>query len=612
MSLLDFPGANVDLSEQSWAFNRYGMFPDPFQDIASTMMPENVLTMLRYCEYIVLRQGLVYRTLSRVASYFLTRLKFTGVDAALRKDYEEYLTAHLEIIPYLLDSAIDTLAYGNSFSSTLMRFRRNLVCPTCGGSWALRFMHENRKKFDYNFSGFQFKARCPKCSFRGEWRVHDQPTGKDGIFFRRWPPQEIEILEGPYSNSPRGYIWKLPADLRQQVDRGTIEVLEDVPLEVMMALKNNRWFRFADGVIHHWKTNTLAGIRSRSWGISGILSNFSQAYLVQSLLKNNEAICLDYLYPMRVISPSKGSDGATDPLHNQNLAGFVRWMKRIIAQLRKDPATWQVSPFAFQYQALGGEARNLAPKDIIDQADDRLLNALGVPVELYKGSLQVNTQQAAVRLFESQWPALRYGYNALLQHVADRLARLINWNRVRLTLESPALADDLSKQQTKLQLAAGHDISKSTALAPMGIDYPEELERMREEDKLVRREQSISQKEQDAEGMTQGIAAGQLPGQPGQGPGGPTAAVGGGMGMIGGGPGSKVSPQDVLAQASQIATQLMGMPDSQRTSQLMALKNENPLLHGQVKEQLAQMRAQGAAQGRQMMQQQAQQGMQGG
>ena len=71
-----------------------------------------------------------------------------------------------------------------------------------------------------------------------------------------------------------------------------------------------------------------------------------------------------------------------------------------------------------------------------------------------------------------------------------------------------------------------------------------------------------------------------------------------GGGMSGGG---SASLDDLLAQADQIAQQLLVADSMTRQSQLRQLKNQNEALHAQVKARLADLEQQGKSQGIQLV-----------
>lgn len=66
-----------------------------------------------------------------------------------------------------------------------------------------------------------------------------------------------------------------------------------------------------------------------------------------------------------------------------------------------------------------------------------------------------------------------------------------------------------------------------------------------------------------------------------------------------------VTPSDLQAAADMLAQELLGLPESQRISELRKLKQANPTLHSIVKEKLSDIRSQARSQGgAQVMQQQ--------
>jgi hypothetical protein len=81
-------------------------------------------------------------------------------------------------------------------------------------------------------------------------------------------------------------------------------------------------------------------------------------------------------------------------------------------------------------------------------------------------------------------------------------------------------------------------------------------------------------------------------GMPGAAPMGPTPP--GGMG--GGAPGG-TTPQDMMAQAEQVALQMLGMPYEIRKSQLLQLKKGDETLHALVIQKMEDIRGQAKSQG---------------
>ena len=599
-------------------------FPDPFCDMASTFMPETTRDILLWCEFIFSKQGIYREAIRRIVSYFITDLEVNSLDASREeKDkFKQFLDETIDYKAVLNQVATDYACYGNSFTSLVIPFRRYLSCPRCYTEWPLKKVY-NTPEFGFTWSDFDFHAKCPnsECGYNGAWHHIDRRSGEESdIHIKRWSPHEMEILYDDLTHDV-SYIWKIPEDYRQDIRRGKLFHLERANWEVIQAVKNNKALQFDPDVIYHMKEPALAGIRNKGWGISKVLSNFGQSWYVQVLHRYNEAIALDYVIPFRVIMPAARSGAADpaaqDPVLGANMGNFVSRVQRMLARRRRDPAAWNVVPFPLEYKALGGDANQLAPKDLLDQGIDHLLNAAGIPADMYKGTLTMSAAPPALRLFESYWAPLTHNMNGFLSWLVESISKSLNWEPVSARLMKVTHADDMNRQAAKLQLMMGRQISQTTGLQSVGMDFESEQKKMLEEEKFVSDETTQMQEEMTNEAQmqqaVQGAAGGAAP--PGAAPpagggapppGGGAAPAGGaapGGGATGGGsgPNTPVTPQELMQKADEIASQMQSLPDSQRQSEMMALKKTDPTLHALVKSRMDDQKQQAQQQGGQQV-----------
>jgi hypothetical protein len=362
------------------------------------------------------------------------------------------------------------------------------------------------------------------------------------------------------------------------------------------------------------------------------LVNFRQAWYVQILHRYNEAIALDYVIPFRVITPQpRGGDAqSADPVHTINLSNFSARVSAMLRARRTDPARWNVLPFPVNYQALGGDASQLAPKDLMDQALDTLLKCIGMPVELFNGTLTLQAAPAALRLFEANWSHLPHNLNKFLTDLSNNIARAMSWEPAGVKLQRVTHADDLNRQMAKLQLMQGQLVSKTTGLKSVGLDYEEETKRMLEEERIYADEQARMQTEmeqaQQMKDLSQSGEMTQNMGQAGAGATGQPPAAGGGAPVpaAGGapmGPGQPTAvdqflmqrqnapniprtPEDMQQQAQLIANQLLSLPEPQKDSELIKLKRGDATMHALVSSIIDDIRQQARTQGGAMVMQQ--------
>lgn len=608
-------------------------FPDPFCDIASLSMPESIQTALRWSEYIMNANGPYRQAIDRVVSYFITDVEIYDIDdnqtgREEKEKFRTFLEDTISIKNVLHTIGMDYMTYGNSFTSLLVPFRRYLSCRKCGLEMPLDKVY-NSEQCAFQWQNFEFHATCPKCKQRGAWHHIDRRSGDaESVHVKRWSPHEIDILWDPYTGEC-SYVWKIPADYRGLIKDGHLHHLERASWEVIQAIKNEQNLMFDKGVIYHLREEPLAGMRNRGWGISRILTNFRQAWYLQILQRYNEAIALDYVIPFRVITPApRGGDAqSSDPVHTINLSSFSARVNSMLRARRTDPARWNVLPFPVNYQALGGDATQLAPKDLIDQALDTLLKCIGMPVELFNGTLSFQSAPAALRLFEANWSHLPHNMNLFLAYLISGISRTMSWEPVGARLMRVTHADDLNRQMAKLQLMQGQQISKTTGLKSVGVDYQEEVKQMLEEEKIYAEEQQRMQEEmeqaqqmqdlaQSAEMMAgAGNAGAGATGMP-QGGGAPAPAGPGGAPPMPGQQPSAVdqfimqrqnspnvprTPEELQMQAQLIANQLLSMPESVKDSELIKLKRGDATMHALVTSMIDDIRQQARTQGGAML-----------
>ena len=564
-------------------------FPNPFFDIASEYVPINITQTLEWAEFLFLIMG-TYRSAARkVVRYFLTEIILEGESDKERTDFEKFLKEDLHLLTELAQIGDDFMVYGNVFISLYFPFERFLICPSCG-------MHYYSKFLPYQFKAarLEFHSECPKCNYKGAFNHEDRRSpDRAGVRLIRWNPKQIRLRVHPVSGQIE-YYWEIPALFLDQLRSGEKFFVDSTPWRILQCLRKGRGteagpvlFKFSDDSIYHMKETSLAGIPIYGWGLPPVLSNFKLAYYIQILRRYDEAIALDFIVPHRIIFPDSGPAG-NDPLRTHSLDQFVSRMQELVQRHRYDPTTVQVAPYKVGYQMLGGEGKTLAPKEQIAMAMDELLNSLGYPAELYKGSLNLQAAPVALRLFEKTWGSLVDGNNTLINWILKRCSTHFMWGDMTGSLRSVTLADDLERKALSLQAAAGMDISKSTAYKPFALDYMAEQRRIIEEQQEIQRLQQEAQEEAQAQQGMEGGSSG-----------------GGGQGA-----GVGATPGDVYEQAKALAQQLLFQtPETMRRGELIKIKQSNPTLHALVLQEMKNVRQEmGRQGGAQMMEQAKQQG----
>ena len=557
-------------------------YPNPFFDIASEYVPSDINQIYELCEFLMTTMAPFRAVSGRVVRYFLTEIVVEGEEDKDRERYEDFLDEKMKLIETLGEVGDDFITYGNVYLSLFLPFDRLLVCPECKTEY-------HCDAISYKFKKGRFEGRCLKCGNDVAFNHVDRRSPDiSRVRLIRWNPKRIKVRVHPVSGRTEYYL-EMDPQFCQKIKDGNQFYLNDTPwsmIETAMRPSDNL-FKFKEGSLFHLRTSSLAGLPIRGLGIPPMLPNFKLAYYIQLLRRYDEAITLDYVVPFRVLFPQAQSSTNQDALSLMNMGTFVAQMEHMVQNHRKQITDVQVAPFAIGYQMLGGEAKNLSPKDSIQMALDELFTAMGYPAELYKGSLSLQAAPVALRLFEKEWSHLVNGYDNIIQWIVKLVGRYFRWSdKVEAHLRPVTLADDLERRALLVQAAAGQDISKQTAYRQVGIDYMDEQKRLVQEQQEIQKLQQKAMEEQSAQ---------QLDGSGGENAG-PGAVVG-------------ATPGDVYEQAGALAQQLLTQtPESMRRSELIKIKHSNPTLHALVLQRMDEMRNQAALQGRDMVLQQQAQG----
>lgn len=579
-------------------------FPQPWLDYASAVMPNSLTLVLRWAEYIWHSNGTYRQACSRVARYFLTELVIKDTDDDNAQEVKDLHDNCLRWRSLLAEIGDNYIGYGNVFIAMRRPFERYLQCR-CG--YTVPFDTARNQQL-YEWRDFEFakgSGKCPSCGDTSPWAVLDKHSvdPKD-LRLRLVNPHEVEIAYDPDSGEKEFY-WNVSTYLATGVKNGIPIILRHCPKEVLESIKSGtRRFKYAKGALFHAAEPALAGLYTGGWGIPRIISNFRLAFHYQVLNRFDQAIAMDYINGMRVISPSQGSNGngAGDPLVSVGGSTFASAVQTMVATHRRDPNSWQIAPIPLEYQLFGGEGQQLSPKDLLKMKLDELLDAMGIPAELYHGSLTTQSAPVAVRIFEASWPEIPALYNQVLEWFRDYLTDNLKLPDYTIGLQRTKWADDLDGKALVMQLMAGNQVSQQTALEKLlGItDYRAEIQKAyeakqiaaEEEKKFQEKMQQLADTDQiKAEWAAKSQAAlGGSP-APGQsGPGGAPMDPGVGMGAPGAGGGLEVSPdaistpESMQAEADRLAQQTIAMGDgSPRRRALLDLRKTNETLADLVK-----------------------------
>lgn len=580
----------------------YGRFRNPWNDFSSRLMPDDIKEALALAEFLWYANGTFSKACSMVGRYFITEIEFDLKDDEKIEDYKALLNDQMGINSILGLLGDDFMCYSNCFYSIVDPFDRLLKCPETG---TLVNIEEAEKNEWYIWEDYKFKKTdkgIEHCNgSKADFELQDTASQDvNRLLIKRWSPHEIEVKQEEWSQE-KVFYWNIPGEVKNKIKQGDVLTLKNIPKEVIKAVEVDGKFKFAKNKIFHFADETVAGVHTGGWGIPFVIRLFRMMYRAQLLDRYDEAINLDYITGLRVISPKTAGTGSNvDPIKMMGMDSFKANVTSMIQKHRMDPTTWHTSSLPLEYQHMGAEGAQLTPVDLKDRADANILNAIGVPQELYRMTLTTQAAPLALRLFEQTWPQMSALYNKFLNWLSDSLATRYRYSQAKLKMTKPTISDDLTRREILLQLMGGQQVSPQTALKGLGIgDFRSEVRKVLEAERIRMEEERKMQEEMDQEQKFQDIKAQMSPQGPpgGAAPAGappgagipPTTASGG---MVN--PDSLKDPEALAGEADRIANQLLTMDPTARRAQLTSLTKSYETLSALVKEKLRKLE-QGAA-----------------
>lgn len=574
---------NNQVSSKTYKDSAGRKYPDPFLTFSSSLLPNTMDDVLKWAEAVWVNNGTYAQAMKRVVSYFVTKVEIQQASDDETTKYDSYINRKLQAPNKLQTIGIDTLCYGNSFTSLYVPFKRFLECSNCKAQTSI-------SEVDYKIENKKLKWTCKRCNHRNTTSkpITRKLSDENQLQIIRWAPQNIKIIQNPVSGK-KTYFWKVPNEIKREIKKGNKYYIDDMPWEIVESVFEEKDFKFEEGALYHICDEPLAGFKTGGWGLPLMLYNFRQAFYIQMAKMYNEVFMNEYIAPFRVISPPDQRQIANDPARGPlNMGNFNREVLKMLGKHQKNPGGYYSLPFPINYQVLGGEGVEMTTHDHIAAAMDEFLNAIGVPAELYKGSLSFQALPTALRLFQQTWGFLKAHMDNWLDWLMDQLSRIYNWDRAYARLQPVTLADDVERRQLLMQLMAGQYVSPQSVLSPLGYDAKDEIGKIFDFEKYRSEEQQkFDQEMQQKMMMQERFVAPQQP-----------------QGMMGPGGQASITPQDMMARAEQEAQRLVAMPYAQRRSELLKIKKSDEQLHASVKQKLEDLRNAAASQGQQMVIQQ--------
>lgn len=449
-----------------------GQTPNPWYNIANQFTPRNLHDVIKWSRYITVQSPTVTEVIRKLSTYPITDFIVDTEDRVLKDKYEDIIES-IMLKDKLEDAGFDHYTIGNVFLSIYFPIQRTLTCPHCKTEY-------NARNADFvEFKRYQFQGNCPACGNKAVFKREDRRSKNvSDINLVKWTPENVSVNHNPITGESEFY-YKIPNGVRRRIMQGDRLFINSVPWGFVEAVRDSKDFKFDSDNIFHLK-NLSMGNQLEGLGLPPLISFYSLVFYQAVLRKANESIATGHLSPLRTVFP-QASSGNGDPVVSMSMSSFAGKVEQALKKHKQDPNHVLISPIPLGYQNLGGEGRSLMVSGEIDQAEKTMLLGLGVSMELLSGSTNWTSSTVGLRLLENTMNSYTAQIQRLITWVMRKISAYLNIERVGVEMTPFKLTDDTEQKRVLMALAQAGEGSLSTLFESMGLDYKEELERIKKD-----------------------------------------------------------------------------------------------------------------------------------
>lgn len=444
----------------------------PFFSVANQFLPRNLHDVIRWARYITTQSPVTTEVIRKLSTYPITDFLVDTEKESTRAKYRE-LFKSFKLRSILHDVGFEYYSVGNVFLSIYFPIHRTLCCNRCNTEY-------NAKNAEFiKFVNFEFEGTCPKCATKTTFNRKDAKSFNiEDMNLIKWDPINIAVNHNPITNE-YDYYYKIPNEIRRKVKQGDRLFVNSIPWSFVEAIKNNQDFKFDRNNLFHLK-NVSTGQMVEGISVPPLISLFPLVFYQATLRKANESVAQDYMAPLRVIYPS-AQTGNSDPVISLSMSNFAANMQQAMQKHKQDNNHVLIAPVPVGYQAISGEGKSLLVSQEIAQAEESILLSLGVSRELLSGTTNWTSSTVGLRMLENTLLTYTSQIESLIEWIITRVSKYITLETCAVTLTPFKLTDDDNFRQVLGTLVSSGKASVSTLLESYGVEYEDELDKIRED-----------------------------------------------------------------------------------------------------------------------------------
>jgi len=441
---------------------------EKFFDPLAFYMPKSLKEVLRYCRYFYQTNHVVSAIVYKLAEYPITDLIYDCDDPKLKEVYQHILEDEMEIKRFLIEVGLDYFVYGNAFVTVLVPFKRFFKCKKCESVLEPKVESGRRNWRIANKTLFMY---CPKDK-DVPVEVVDVPTKSDDFRLARWDPIQITIEYSELCQKAKVY-YNIPKDEARKVHTDP-EFLKTVRKPFLDAIIEGKdAVLFEEDKLYVLQRPSISH-EFKGWGLPPLVHVLQLLFYIQMLRRAQFAVAEDRLLNFRYLYPPTEYVLQSGPF-SANLSTWKTQVEEALSRWREDPNHMPIFPVPIAYGSISGEGKSLMLFPEMEQLVNELIVGLQVPREFLIGGLTWSGSSVSLRMLENHYINYRSYLSRLLNHIVSTISVVKDIPPIRVRFRPFRMADDVQRQQIKLQLSSMGKISDSTLLAEFDLDFETEL-----------------------------------------------------------------------------------------------------------------------------------------
>jgi len=586
----------------------------PWDTLSRALYPRSVHDAHRWADMLWTQAGLYTSAIRRAVRYQVANYEIYSDDAL---DLDDKYTSALDTSFDLLEECglvgDDLVGWGTSVTTILNPLVRTITCR-CGSSYKLadylELLEQENGKETLKWVDNTLQGICPHCSTVTGFAIQDRDDPSGRFTCLRWPLKYLDLHGIPQSNEHQVLVrLRDYREFSDPIKRFDAKALCCTPIEMIRAVFAGENFLLHPDAVCCLTLRQPCELQSRvgAWGLPMFLADFGTAMQVLLLDRSVEAIVSDMLLPFRLLTPAIPTEAAAGraqggPLATLSGGTLASKLQSMVQTHRMNPTLIGTFPIPVQETQIGGNAASLAPVELMEHSEHRLLDSMAVPYTLRSSSMTAappaTSEEISLQLFLRTWEPMRNAMAQFAAFVLRCIGRSKKWESVSIKLMPQESALDIQLKTLMLQESANGKLPETLVYRRVyGLDWRDMKKRLQQEQTWAQRMAEKAQREMENDQVNKQViqtppAGAALMPPP------PQGGAAGGMPPMGTGmPAPMQQPQNIeelMTQAQQLAEQLFPLGYAERRKALLDLKRSNATLHAQVKSLLEQLTNQAA------------------